>query len=388
MEFEISLDDLANDEGAIVNSEGHTKSETEVTLEDLTNSGNRVNNTSIENSNESQEEEVGIDIDKLSELSEMFITDGKNAEEIETPVSSESTIEQISPQTSNAFSSFAAALKDAGVLSSLEDENIKEIKSSEELIKAIEKQVQKNEYAKLTPKQKKYLEAVEAGIEEEKAVQYTNALSEYNSVSEDQIKSSKPLQKELFKRSFLVKGFDAESAEKYAELALTSPTVEEDAVKTKETLVAHITGLLETEKEEALNAKTELQKKEEELITSLKSKINESSQILPGITVNSNTKEKIFNSLTTPVGKNNESLLNEVMKSYTSDNEYKVRLHALHVITKGFTDFSKFKTTSKSDVIKTFDETLANTAMNSLVSKSVEGATTSSIKEALKHLKF
>jgi hypothetical protein len=76
------------------------------------------------------------------------------------------------------------------------------------------------------------------------------------------------------------------------------------------------------------------------------------------------------------------------MKNYNSDNDYKIRLHALHVITKGFTDFTKFKTTSKSDVIRTFDASLASAASGSIVKQSSEGATTSNIKEALKHLKF
>jgi hypothetical protein len=74
MEFEISLDDLANDDSAIVGGGSVSANQNlEVSLEDITGG----NNTAATAEDENKEPEVGIDIDALSELGEMFLTDGK-----------------------------------------------------------------------------------------------------------------------------------------------------------------------------------------------------------------------------------------------------------------------------------------------------------------------
>jgi hypothetical protein len=132
-----------------------------------------------------------------------------------------------SPSSQDAFTSFATVLKDAGVLSSLGDEDLGEIKSTDDLVKAIEKQIKANEYSKLNDDQKKWLEALETGVPEQEVKSSQTSAAQYKRITDDQIEESEHLQFELIKRSFLIKGFDANSAEKYASLAVQTDTAKD-----------------------------------------------------------------------------------------------------------------------------------------------------------------
>jgi len=95
--------------------------------------------------------------------------------------------------------------------------------------------------------------------------------------------------------------------------------------------------------------------------------------------------------MTTPTKVTDETPLNEVMDKYQSDQEYKMRLHALDVITKGFTDFSKFTKKAKSNAAQKLEKQIAQggtgigTSMNA---NGVVSASQTEIKNALDFLKL
>lgn len=379
MEFNLDLNDLENSENAIIDGGNNAAPES--------NNIKITSEASVEETQANPEQEQGLtfDINDIESLGSIFTTNEQGStEEIS---GSNAPAETNSLENKDAFSSFAATLKSAGVFSSLEDDEISEIKSTEDLVKIVEKEIKHNKFKGLTERQRNYIEAVESGMPEDKAVSYQNALKTYEQVTNESIENSVALREELFKRNFLIKGFDEASAIKNAKAVAKLEDSVEEAKNVKKSLIAHIQQTFEAEKQENVKLQQEKIDKETQMLSELKSSLNETSQVLPGITVNSQTKEKIFNSLVTPVEENEGNPLNEVMKSYKQDNAYKLRLHALHVITNGFKDFSKFKNTSKSEVIKQFDEVISTNSFTSNV-KSVEGSTTNAIKEALANLKF
>jgi hypothetical protein len=288
--------------------------------------------------------------------------------------------------SAGVLTSLAGALKEAGVFSSLEEEDINEIKDVDSLIKAVEKQIKTNEYSFLNEEQKEYLEALEAGVPLETYSKVKSNAAQYEAIQDEQIEKNVNLTYELIRRGFIIDGVSSQKAESLAKLAIKEEDAVERAIEAKSALIKYELDLIEEEKQAKLEEKNNLIKEEQNKIAALKSKILEKEELISGIKFNTQTRDKIFNSLTTPVkGDKNGNLKNEVMDLYDSDDDYKLRLHTLHVITKGFTDFSKIEKTTKTKAIKDLEEKLnsGEVSNHGSASSGFRGATSSSIGKAL-----
>src|SRR6218665_1374282 len=323
-------------------------------------------NADKKDDNEQEDDTSGnVDLDELAKLETIDTIqedeEGDDNEDENGNKSSQTPAKRTtrtSPSSGDTFTSLASALVEAGVFSSLAEEDIKGITDVKTLIEAVGKQVKVSELSGLNDDQKQYLEAIKNGIPQaDFSTRKANA-AQYQKITDDQISSAPALAKELIKRNFIVKGFDEDKAEKYAALAVKSETAIDEAIEARDTLIAHEEDILKKEIEAKKLEKLAKEKEVTEKISALKSKVTETSEIIPGIKVNSSTKDKIFESMTTPTKMNGDIPLNEVMEKYKDDADYKLRLHSLHVITKGFTDFSKFKTTTKSNAVLELEETL------------------------------
>jgi len=340
----------------------------------------------------------GVDIDALSELEEISRVSDENVEDEESKANkgNKAPAEKRvpSPTSQDTFTSLASALKEAGAFSFLEEEELEEVKDTASLLEAITKQAKKAELAELNEDQKEYLEALKAGVPTEVYSQRKALAEQYKGISEDSLTKSPNIQKELIKRSFLIKGFDIDKAEKWSEKAMLSDTALEDALEAKEALVAYEEGKLAKEIEDNKAKAVKLEEDNANKLAELKSKINQTSEIIPGFSITTTVKDKIFNSMTTPVNSKSKDPQNEVMQKYATDMEYKLKVHAFHTLTKGFTDFSKVVKTAKSKAVEELEEKLSSgqngtSFSNSGSNNSFDGGfTTKQIGEALKDLNF
>lgn len=316
----------------------------------------------------SNTEDKGIDISVLENLGSGLEDDPKGEKENIIEGNSETSEDSKgSPSSQNKMlSSLTSALVETGVLSSLEESDLENIKDTDSLMEAIAKQIKYNEFKDLSDEQKDYLEAIRNGVDAETYTQTKANASQYKKLTEEVIENNTALQKELIRRSFLVKGFDEEKAAKYADLAMKDDNAIEEAKLAKNSLVAHEEKLLQ-DSIEAEKAKKQAKLDEEvKKLEDLKSKITETSELIPGIKFNSSFKDKAFSSMTTPIKVDKEQgPLNEVMKAYKEDPEYKLKLHALHIATKGFTDFSKLGTSTKTQAVKSLKEKLDQPSVTS-----------------------
>jgi len=356
----IDLSELAGSESPIIKEEQlETKETVSVTTEDSTGKEN-----SVEEDVDSLVGEISLeDIANIGGNEEDLDKDLEDGEADEIISKAPAQSDEASP-TSNEESTLtflASALQEAGVFSSLEEEDLENIVDADSLISAVEKQIKSNELADLTEDQKEYITALRSGVPHADYAQRKYNTAEYESISDEIIseEGKDQLRAELIKRSFLIKGFDEKTSKEYALLALQSPDAVDKAIAAKNALVAQGKKAMQDEID---NKAAELQnrrKKEEDLLSSLKSKVNETSEIIPGIKVNSRTKDKIFSSMTVPVKVNETGdPLNEVMDEYATNSEYKLKVHALHILTNGFTDFSKISKSSKSKAVKELDAKL------------------------------
>lgn len=380
----ISLEDLENSEEAIVN----------ITTEQTEDSKKPKKEVKKDDNEDEEDIDPGFTL-SIDELDSVSLEDEDEEDtdiNIETPAKKSTKTEQkISSQ--DTFTSLASALVEAGVFSSLEQEDIDSIKDADTILDAIAKEIKSKELSDLTEEQKNYVKALRDGIPHDIYHTRKSTIDQYNKLTEDQIKTNQTLQLELIRRNFIINGASEDKAKKMARLAITSEDAAEDALEAKNALVAFEEDSLQEELDKAEQTKADKLKKTTEELATLKSKINETAELIPGIKVNSQTKDKVYESMVSPVSQKDNQLLNEVMEAYKTP-EYKIKLHALHVITKGFTDFSKFISTQKSDAVKALNEKLKGTDTSIIghnhnsMTNSGNGKTSNSIKQALEATNF
>lgn len=389
MEFDgIDLEDLANSDGAVV----------DVTANDPDPAGtNRKDNDDVPPSVQDltgvvDDDPDAIDLDLVAAAGDDD-TPGGDDDELNEDKNIKDPADKTAATSSsqNTFTSLASALFEDGSLSSLTDEEKASVTDAASLLELINKQIKVNEFSNLNDNQKQYLEALATGVPHETYAQTKANAAQYAKISDENLSKRPDLGKELIKRSFLVKGFDMEKASKYADLAAKGDDFQKEAVDARDALVAFENSRLEEEvsarKQELLDAQTEAQT----ALAKLKSTVTETSEVIPGIKINTATREKIFQSMTTPTKVKDENPLNEVMEKYESDMEYKMRLHALDVITKGFTDFSKFTKNAKSTAAQKLEEQISQGSTQSGSSMKAGGVVSASqteIKNALDFLKL
>lgn len=373
---DIDINDLANSEEAIIDS-------STTIIKTKNESADKADNKKDkEDSNDSDD---GIDINLISNLgSDDDDSDDEsgNTKKVKTPAIDANA----SSSSQSALPSLALVLQEAGVFSSLTEEDLKDVQSVEDIVKAVEKQIKANELADLSDEDKAYIEARRNGVSHTEFIQTKSNSEQYEKLSDELIEKNEQLQFELIRRSFLIKGIDEKTAYKLATKSVEDEDAINEAIEARDTLVEYENNILQEKVTKAKERADAILNTEKTKLDSLKSKINENSEILPGVKVNSQTKDKIFSSMTTPVKSKDNKLQNEVMDLYSSDAEYKMKVHALHILTKGFTDFSKFKNAAKSSAVKELEDKLAQTGSGSTgrsTSKSVSVSGGSTTKEMI-----
>jgi len=378
----VNLDDLANSEGAIIEGAKPSK---EITID-------------INNGKEEKEEKIevnknSVDVDEIANYGDESEeeTEESSLKKTKTPVSNE---KNTTPSSQSALTSLATVLHEAGVFSNLAKEDLDKITDVDGLVKTISEQIKSNELSDLDDNQKEYIKAIRDGVSHTTFLERKSNAEQYKNLTDDVIEKAPQIGFELIKRSLIVQGIDEERAIKLANKAINDEDGLEEALTSRDYLIKYEEDQLKKEIEAKAKEKENKIKESLNKIETLKSKINENTEILSGIKVNSQTKEKIFSSMTTPVNAKGETLLNEVMDLYGKDDDYKLKVHALHILTKGFTDFSKFKTTAKSNALLELEEKLATgkTPMGNLGNKHNSnlggGSTSRQIVDALPNFGF
>lgn len=237
----------------------------------------------------------------------------------------------------------AKALKEEGVLSTANDDEIKELKNYSELVKLIDKEVNN----KLDSTQKRINTALSNGIEPDQIKVYEQALNNLNNINDDIIESdadnSIALRKELIMRDFLNRGFNENRARAEVEKSFKAGTDIEDA---KEALQSNIefygnqySSLIEEAKKNVDSYKNKI-KEEEEL---LHKNILEDENLYNKFNVSKDVREKIFNTITKPVYKDEDGNLYTSFTKYIKDNreDYMKTVGLLFTMTDGFKNLEK-----------------------------------------------
>ena len=302
--------------------------------------------------------ELGFELDYIANLDEHGdVVEGEEDKEIDegkrTPESK--------GLSSSPLTSLTSALHEEGVLSSLSEEELAEIKSGEDLIEAVRGQIRQNEYSDLTDDKKEYLEALRSGVPDANYRQAKQSADMYSKIEESSLEAddAENFRKSLIVNDFLAKGFSQDDADKYAQRSLD---LGEDIGDAKSALNRLQKSEQENISKMSAQAKAQQKAAEEaqgQRINDLKQKVNSSNEIVPGVKFNQQTKDKVFDLMTSTAGfDSNNAPMNAVVKEMVENPDYLVKMFYLHHVTDGLTDWSKINSAAKRNAVNKLDESL------------------------------
>lgn len=336
------------------------------------------NENDDDNSDEEQPPEEGVDASEFEQDSTQDSTEDN------TSVDDDSSADN----SSSPLDLIASTLQAEGVIDL--EEGVK-VESSKQILDAVRKKIEENEFADLNDSQKLYIEALRKGVPEEDVKQNLQNIQALDNISTDNIEANEELAKTLVTQDFIAKGLSAEKAAKLTQRSLEAGELIEDA-KEAHTSLKTLEGdriKEETKKrteEEAANAKSNATKLEE-----LKGTVLKKEEFIPGFKTNSATREKVYQNMTKVVSHDKSgNPLNALNTARAKDPEKIEMIESyLYTVTKGFTDWSTFKNKVKSNAVKDLDEKLKGTQSGSgNSSQSVSKENGGGLTEALFNLKL
>lgn len=268
---------------------------------------------------------------------------------------------------SNFYYSIANALVDDGILPDLDKDFVNNIKTSEDLAEAIDKQVN----ARLDEKQKRIAAALDANLEPDEIRQYETVLSNLNKVSEDDIKDEsekgEKLRRQLIFQDLINRGFSKERAAREVKKSFDSGLDIEDAKDALDSNKSYFTQQYENLiKEGKAEAEKEERKTREESIA-LRKQMLEDKEIFEGVTIDKALRQKAYENVAKPVYKTEDGDYLTAIQKYEMDNpvEFRKKLGVIFTLTDGFKNIDMLvKGKVKKEVknsLRELEHTLRNT---------------------------
>ena len=343
-------------------------SEPEINSEELNietpedNSGESKENTSAkEKTTEINSEQIFGDKSE-SVGSEDNSKDGENTEVIE---------DSSNNSPNNFYSSIATALKDEGVLSNLQNEDIEKIVDDITFKEAMQKQIQSG----LDERQQRIDQALNLGVEPDIINKYENTLQYLGSIDENVLRDEGDqgveIRKQLIYQDLINRNFSEERALREVEKSFNSGSDIVDAQYALQGNIKYFNESYEAIKEERQAELEEITKNNQNQALQIKKSILEDKEIFQGFDVDTQTRQKIYDSIAQPSHRLDNGQLVTPIQKYEMENreDFIKKLGFLFVYTDGFKSLDKIikpKLNSKmKSTIKDLESTINNTRRNS-----------------------
>lgn len=274
------------------------------------------------------------------------------------------------------YSTLATQFKANGVLPGLED--TASIKSMDDINAAIKKEVE----ARFDSEQLAIKEALNLGLPAQELSKQMNVINQLKGISEEFIagEANVDFRKNAIAQDFISKGYDRERAITMAQRSVDSGTDIDDAKFA-------LASLIEIEEGNYQKIITDAKAKEDKSITDIKSYLEKTPEVIPGIKLNSQQSDELYKRITTDLG-NKENAFMRAQKADPVGG--RVKMEALAYLTKDFTDFSVFGNSKETDISKNIENLLrgASFTESGKVETDISDANSSFTLKDLKDLKF
>ena len=295
----------------------------------------------VEQPDEEQKDVTETEIPTVEELfgkkepeSEKVGNEDEDKEDKKEPTSKTET--GSSPK--NPYSSIAYAMYEEGVLSTLSEDDLKDVKDGQSLVAVMDKYVE----SRFDEQQKRVLDALNVGIEKTAIQQYESTIQALDNVSSENLEAEtaegENLRKAVIYQYYINKGESQERAQKMVDRAFSSGTDVEDAkdfieelkTSTKEKYAA----LIEEGKKQAQEAK----KQQEAALTKAKKAILEDENILGGVAVDKVTRQKALDYWLKPVHKKEDGTYQSELQKYATEHpdEFQMKIALLFAMSDKF----------------------------------------------------
>ncbi len=288
---------------------------------------------------------VTIDLEKeLGDLqTDIDDTEGNNTDD-KPSLEGDSSLSLVSP--------LALSLREKGILQSLTEDQIKELKDVDQLLDAIVEDRNKHLKHNLNETQLKYLEALEKGIPEEEVKQDLTAEDAYNSLTDEDVAAEPKLQQQLVYNDLISKGIGKEKAVRAVNSFVKAGTLEEEAKDSLKSLQKNSKEALTLKIAQAKEKEAkEIESKQKE-VADLKSSILTADEIIKGYKLNDTLKNKVFESMTKVVEVEGKRPLNVIeVERKKNPVEFDKKLHLLWHLTEGFSNFQNINDKQKTSAV-------------------------------------
>lgn len=263
-----------------------------------------------------------------------------------------------SEDDSSTFSVFANVLKEEGVFN-LPDEDLANIKTAKDLADAVKREIEESKFSNLTESQKRYLDAVEAGVPLKDFEVLEKQISSLETLKNTDLEAEEKIQErfDLIAYDFISKGF---SEEKAVELANRSIKLGTDIEDSREAL----DNLIKVKAEEYKKIVSE--KKEESKISleKIKETIDSKESILKDIKITPKQKEALYDLLTLKVDSDEQGRPINEFNKWRRDNglEAEIILGTIYQMTNKFQNLGKMLDVSKTKASQELEEKLRDSA--------------------------
>lgn len=268
------------------------------------------------------------------------------------------------------YSSIASALKAERILTSIENDNFDDIKTTEDFVALFNKEIE----SRLSEEHKRIKTALDAGMEPTEIDKFEKTLKFLETIEEDSLNEETPeaetLRKQLIYQDYINRGFAHAKAVKEVEKSIAAGTDIEDAMESlvtnKEFYSTKYQSVIDSQAE-AIKAEKQRIKEEGE---ALKALVEKTDSPFKNITVDAVTKSLILKNLSVADVKGADGKYRTPLQDYQVQNpqEFLYKLGALYTLTDGFKDFEKIikptvkKATNTS--LRELENTLKNTRVN------------------------
>lgn len=244
---------------------------------------------------------------------------------------------------SEMYSSLANLLTEKGLLSTS-----KEIKTEEDFIEAYKENIKNSEFSDLNDVQKRFLESLRNGLDEETFLRHENNTSILESISVEDLENeeNESLRENLIKQNFLIKGLSEDKAVKLTKKIIDSGEDIDEAKEAYEELVKYNKEKIKQEVEAAKESKARAKEAEIKRIEDFKTKVNTTEEVIKGLKVTTPIKNKVIESYTKIAGYTEDGKpYNKIAEAQIKDPaDFQFKVAYLFSITDGFKDFSAFQT--------------------------------------------
>lgn len=265
------------------------------------------------------------------------------------------------PEKNSFLTPYAKLLMEEGVLQDFDVEKFDG--SADSLVDAFRQQVNRHveEFKQtLDPRVKWLQDHVEEGIPLETLLAIDKQRVELSSITPELLGENKDLQKNIV-RNYLKSTTNGWSDAKIEREVARLDDLGELETEAKESFEMLKKLNLEQEQKLAAQAKAEREeaiKKEQEILNTFKTTLENTKEIVPGLQVTPILRDRIFKAVTTPVGQDQYgNPINAIAKARMENPlDFEMKLAYLFEVTKGFKDWTSLAATGKKNAIKEFEE--------------------------------